>query len=130
MSMQDPIADLLTRIRNSQQARKTDTLIPFSNVKFAIAGVLKNEGYIENVQTKESEGKKYLQVYLKYYSGNPVINVIKRISKPGLRIYKSYKKLDKIRGFGVAILSTSKGIMTDRQAKELKIGGEVVCEVN
>lgn len=130
MSMQDPIADLLTQIRNSQQAKKTKITLPSSNLKFAIAKVLKEEGYIENVDVKEIDGKKQLEICLKYYSGSPVINTLKRISKPSLRVYKSYKKLAKVSGFGVAILSTSKGIMTDRQAKAIKIGGEVVCQVN
>ncbi len=130
MSMSDPIGDMLTRIRNAQLARKKSVCIPSSRVKLAITNVLKNEGYIENYLIKNDKNKKSFEVFLKYYSDVPVIESIRRISKPGLRIYKSSDNLPKImNGLGIAIVSTSKGVMTDRQARQARVGGELLCVV-
>jgi small subunit ribosomal protein S8 len=130
VSMHDPVADMLTRIRNGQQAKHQQITLVSSKLKEEIARVLKEEGYIENffVETLENNLKS-ITVKLKYYHGRPVIELIKRISRPGLRVYKSYKDLSSIPGFGVAILSTSKGIMTHISAKSKGVGGEVICEV-
>ena len=130
MSMHDPVADMLTRIRNGQGAKHQQVTLVSSKLKEEIARVLKEEGYIENffVETLENNLKS-ITVKLKYYHGRPVIELIKRISRPGLRVYKSYKDLSSIPGFGVAILSTSKGIMTHISAKSEGVGGEVICEV-
>ena len=129
MSMQDPIADLLTRIRNGQAAGKVAVSIPSSKQKLAIANLLKAEGYVSNV-TVTGDVKKVLEIELKYYQGKPVVEMIKRVSRPGLRIYKSCTELPKImNGLGIAVISTSKGIMTDRAARKSGIGGEVVCYV-
>ncbi|MBK7353343.1 MAG: 30S ribosomal protein S8 [Nitrosomonas sp.] len=131
MSMSDPIADMLTRIRNAQQSGKSNVLITFSKLKFMIAKVLKDEGYIGDFITKEHEGKKLFSIELKYYKGAPVIENISRVSKPSLRVYKENKKLPNVvNGLGIAIISTSKGVMVDRKAKELGIGGEVICTVS
>lgn len=130
MSMSDPIADMLTRIRNAQLAKKEFVDIPNSRMKQAIANVLKDEGYIDNFVTKIENGKSILQIKLKYYSGNPVIENLKRISKPGLRIYKSSQNLpDVMNGLGIAIVTTSKGVMTGKNARQLGIGGELLCVV-
>ena len=129
MSMQDPIADLLTRIRNGQAAGKVAVSMPSSKQKLAIANLLKAEGYVSNV-TVTGDVKKVLEIELKYYQGKPVVELIKRVSRPGLRIYKSCTELPKImNGLGIAVISTSKGIMTDRAARKSGIGGEVVCYV-
>ena len=130
MSMSDPIADMLTRIRNGQSADKVAVEMPFSKFKESIANVLKDEGYIK-VYSVEGEGvKKHLIVELKYYMGKPVIDKIKKVSRPGLRIYKSAEQLPRvIGGLGIAIISTSKGVMTDRTARENGQGGEVICTV-
>lgn len=130
MSMHDPVADMLTRIRNGQQAKHQQVTLASSKLKEEIARVLQEEGYIEsfNVDTLENK-QKAITIKLKYYHGKPVIELIKRISRPGLRVYKSCKDLAPIPGFGVAILSTSKGIMTHISAKQSGIGGEVICEV-
>ena len=129
MSMQDPIADLLTRIRNGQAAGKVAVSMPSSKQKLAIANLLKAEGYVSNV-TVTGNVKKVLEIELKYYQGKPVVEMIKRVSRPGLRIYKSCTELPKImNGLGIAVISTSKGIMTDRAARKSGIGGEVVCYV-
>lgn len=129
MSMQDPIADLLTRIRNGQVAGKVAVSMPSSKQKLAIANLLKAEGYVSNV-TVTGDVKKVLEIELKYYQGKPVVEMIKRVSRPGLRIYKSCTELPKImNGLGIAVISTSKGIMTDRAARKSGIGGEVVCYV-
>lgn len=129
MSMTDPIADLLTRIRNAQAAVKAEVSIPASRQKQAILNVLKDEGYIEDFRI-EGDKKPQLVVKLKYFQGEPVIEKIKRISRPGLRIYKDTASLPQIRGgLGVAIISTSRGVMTDRAARAAGIGGEVLCEV-
>ena len=129
MSMQDPIADLLPRIRNGQAAGKVAVSMPSSKQKLAIANLLKAEGYVSNV-TVTGDVKKVLEIELKYYQGKPVVEMIKRVSRPGLRIYKSCTELPKImNGLGIAVISTSKGIMTDRAARKSGIGGEVVCYV-
>jgi small subunit ribosomal protein S8 len=131
MSMTDPVADMLTRIRNAQQAKKSDVTMPSSKVKLSIADVLKNEGYIATYNVNEVDGKPVLLIALKYFDGKPVISKIDRVSRPGLRVYKSAKDLPKvIGGLGVAIVSTSKGVMADRKARELGQGGEVLCSVS
>lgn len=130
MSMSDPIADMLTRIRNAQLARKKIATMPSSRIKLAIANVLKDEGYIENYYSKNNGNKSTLEILLKYYSESPVIENIKRMSKPGLRIYKSSENLpDVMNGLGIAIVSTSKGVMTERKARAIGIGGELLCIV-
>jgi len=130
MSMSDPIADMLTRIRNGQMRNKVAVSMPSSKIKQAIASVLKDEGYIEGFNVAVVLGKPTLNVDLKYYAGQPVIEKIQRISKPGLRIYKDSENLPKVmNGLGVAILTTSKGVMTDIKAKAAGIGGEVLCYV-
>lgn len=130
MSMSDPIADMLTRIRNAQLAKKEIVDIPNSRIKQAIANVLKDEGYIENYIIKSQKNKSILEVKLKYYLGTPVIENIRRVSKPGLRIYKSCQNLtDVMNGLGIAIVTTSKGVMTGKNARQLGIGGELLCVV-
>tara|TARA_R110000772_G_scaffold242476_2_gene355073 strand:- start:146 stop:535 length:390 start_codon:yes stop_codon:yes gene_type:complete len=129
--MTDPVADMLTRIRNAQQAKKSDVTMPSSKVKLSIANVLKNEGYIATYNVSDVDGKSVLSIALKYFEGKPVISKIDRVSRPGLRVYKSAKDLPKvIGGLGVAIVSTSKGVMADRKARELGQGGEVLCSVS
>ncbi len=131
MSMSDPIADMLTRIRNAQQSRKKNVNINFSKLKYHIARVLKDEGYINDLIQIEHEGKKQFIVELKYYKDVPVIENISKVSKPSLRVYKESRKLPNVvNGLGIAIISTSKGVMVDRKAKELGIGGEVLCVVS
>ncbi len=130
MSMSDPIADMLTRIRNGQMTEKQSVRMPSSKVKKAIAQVLKDEGYIDGFLVRENEGLPEMEVALKYYAGRPVIEKIERISKPGLRIYKGRDDLPRVmNGLGVAIVSTSQGVMTDRKARSLGVGGEVLCVV-
>jgi small subunit ribosomal protein S8 len=130
MSMSDPIADMLTRIRNAQSSEKPLVAMPASRVKAAIAQVLKDEGYIEDFAVRDLEGRRTLEIGLKYYAGKPVIEKIERISRPGLRIYKPKDDLPKVmNGLGVAIVSTSHGVMTDRKARGLGVGGEVLCIV-
>ncbi len=130
MSMSDPIADMLTRIRNAQLANKETVNIPHSRIKQAIANVLKEEGYIENFIIKSENKKNTLEIKLKYYSDHPVIDTIKRVSKPGLRIYKSNLNLpDVMNGLGISIVTTSKGVMTGKNARQLGIGGELLCVV-
>lgn len=130
MSMQDPIADMLTRIRNAQMAGKGSVNIPASKLKTAISKVLQEEGYVEGFRTEELDGKPTLVVELKYYQGKPVILEIDRVSRPGLRAYAGKEELPKVRGgLGVAIVSTSKGVMTDRAARAAGVGGEVLCTV-
>ena len=127
MSMSDPIADLLTRIRNAQMVAKTSVSVPSSKVKVAIAQVLKDEGYIDGFQVKSADGKSELEIALKYYAGRPVIERIERVSRPGLRIYKNRHQLPTVmNGLGVAIVSTPRGLMTDRKARATGIGGEVI----
>ena len=130
MSMSDPIADMLTRIRNAQATDKVSVAMPASKVKLAIAKVLKDEGYIEDFAQRTLEGKNVLEIGLKYYAGKPVIEKIERVSRPGLRIYKGRDDIPRVlNGLGVAIVSTSRGVMTDRRARESGVGGEVLCIV-
>ena len=129
MSMQDPIADMLTRIRNGQMTAKQSITMPASKQKIAIAEVLKTEGYISDYYV-EGEKKRLLTIDLKYFEGSPVIEEITRISRPGLRVYRSMDELPCVRGgLGIAIVSTSEGLMTDRRARARGVGGEVICHV-
>ena len=131
MSMTDPISDMLTRIRNGQKARMVSVAMPASNAKEAVARVLKDEGYITDYTTDGEAAAKQLVVELKYFEGVPVIESIQRASRPGLRIYRGKDDLPKVLGgLGVAIVSTSAGVMSDRQAREKGIGGEVICIVS
>jgi small subunit ribosomal protein S8 len=128
--MTDPIADMLTRIRNAQSSEKKSVAMPASRLKSAIAQVLKDEGYIEDFAVREGQGKPQLEIGLKYYAGKPVIERIERVSRPGLRIYRPKDELPKVmNGLGVAIVSTSRGVMTDRKARGMGVGGEVLCIV-
>jgi small subunit ribosomal protein S8 len=130
MSMSDPIADMLTRIRNAQMVEKAVVLVPSSKVKVAIAQVLKDEGYIDGFSVKTDEGKTQLEIALKYYAGKPVIERIERVSRPGLRVYKGHGSIPQVmNGLGVAIVTTPKGVMTDRKARATGTGGEVLCYV-
>jgi small subunit ribosomal protein S8 len=130
MSMSDPIADMLTRIRNAQMVEKPTVSMPASKVKAAIAQVLKDEGYIDGFKVTNEGGKSELQIALKYYAGRPVIERIERVSKPGLRIYRGRDALPQVQnGLGVAIVTTPKGVMTDRKARATGVGGEVLCYV-
>ena len=130
MSMQDPISDMLTRVRNAQMAGKKFVDMPGSKLKAAVAQVLEDEGYISGHRVEFAEGKPRLSIELKYYNGKPVIAEIERFSKPSLRRYASKDKMPNVRGgLGVAIVSTSKGVMTDRAAKAQGVGGEVLCTV-
>ncbi len=130
MSMSDPIADMLTRIRNAQMVGQVDAKMPASKLKAAIAQVLKDEGYIEDYAVREDGTKGELRIGLKYYAGRPVIERLERVSKPGLRVYKGRHDLPRVmNGLGVAILSTSRGVMTDRKARATGVGGEVLCIV-
>jgi small subunit ribosomal protein S8 len=130
MSMSDPISDMLTRIRNAQMAEKLSVGMPSSKLKVAIAEVLKDEGYVDGFIVNENDGKPTLQIALKYYAGRPVIERIDRVSRPGLRIYKGAEDIPRVmNGLGVAIVSTPKGVMTDRKARASNIGGEVLCIV-
>ncbi len=131
MSMTDPIADFLTRIRNGQHAGKREVVMPGSKAKASIAEVLKSEGYIADFGASTADGKPVLSVELKYHRGQPVIEQLQRVSRPGLRIYKGKDELPKVLGgLGTAIVSTSKGVMTDRQAREVGEGGEIICIVS
>ena len=130
MSMSDPIADMLTRIRNAQSVNKPTVSMPASKLKGAIAGVLKDEGYIDDFAVQDKDGKAQLNISLKYYAGRPVIEKIERVSRPGLRIYRGNQDIPKVmNGLGVTIVSTSKGVMTDRKAQAAGVGGEVLCIV-
>ncbi len=130
MSMSDPIADMLTRIRNAQLSEKTSVEMPASKLKAAIAQVLKDEGYVEDFLVRQADGKPVLDISLKYYAGRPVIEKIERVSRPGLRIYKASNQLPSVmNGLGVAIVSTSRGVMTERKARASGVGGEVLCIV-
>ena len=130
MSMSDPIADMLTRIRNAQMVEKQTVTMPFSKLKSAIAKVLKDEGYIEGYAVREGE-KAELEIGLKYHAGRPVIEKIERVSRPGLRIYKGRHDLPQVmNGLGVAIVTTPQGVMTDRKARAAGVGGEVLCYVS
>ncbi|OUR89286.1 30S ribosomal protein S8 [Cycloclasticus sp. 44_32_T64] len=132
MSMSDPIADMLTRIRNAQSAEKTSVRMPFSTKKLALANILEQEGFVAgSSKIEDSKTKPELEITLKYFQGKPVIESIDRVSKPGLRIYKSKNELPKVKGgLGVAIISTSKGLLTDRAARAEGHGGEVLCYVS
>ncbi len=131
MSLQDPIADMLTRIRNGQMVKKIVVKMAFSKTKAAIAKVLEQEGYITKYDITQDSPKQVLEVYLKYYESEPVIESLKRESRPGLRLYKSCKDLPSIKGgLGISIISTCKGIMPDRKARALGLGGEVLCSVS
>lgn len=130
MSMSDPISDMLTRIRNAQMANKPSVVMPSSKLKVAIVKVLKDEGYVEDFSVGATDGKSSLEIVLKYYAGRPVIERIDRVSKPGLRIYKGADDIPRVmNGLGVAIVSTPKGVMTDRKARSSNTGGEVLCVV-
>jgi len=130
MSMTDPIADMLTRIRNGQMAEKNGVTMPSSKLKEAIARVLKDEGYIESYTVRKNGAKIELDIALKYYAGRPVIEKIERVSRPGLRIYRGTQDIPKVmNGLGVAIVSTPKGVMTDRKARSINVGGEILCVV-
>jgi small subunit ribosomal protein S8 len=130
MSMSDPIADMLTRIRNAQLVEKAVVSMPASKLKVAIAQVLQDEGYIDGFRVKAEDGKNELEIGLKYYAGRPVIERIERVSRPGLRIYKGHDAIPAVmNGLGVAIVTTPKGVMTDRKARQTGVGGEVLCYV-
>lgn len=130
MSMSDPIADMLTRIRNAQAVDKTQVTMPSSKLKVAIAQVLKDEGYIEDFAVRAEGGRTELEIALKYYAGRPVIERIERVSRPGLRIYKGKASIPQVmNGLGVAIVTTPRGVMTDRKARATGVGGEVLCYV-
>ena len=130
MSMSDPIADMLTRIRNAQRVEKAEVTMPASKLKAAIAQVLKDEGYIDGFQVVDRDGKPELRIGLKYYAGRPVIERLERVSRPGLRIYRGRDAIPQVmNGLGVAIVSTSRGVMTDRKARSQGVGGEVLCYV-
>jgi small subunit ribosomal protein S8 len=130
MSMTDPISDMLTRIRNAQAGGKTTVAIPSSKVKNAIAQVLVDEGYIDGFVVKPNDGKPQMEIALRYYAGQPVIERIERVSRPGLRVYRGASDIPKVmNGLGVAIVSTPRGVMTDRKARASGVGGEVLCIV-
>jgi small subunit ribosomal protein S8 len=130
MSMSDPIADMLTRIRNAQMVEKVSVSMPSSKLKVAIATVLRDEGYIESFEVKGEKAKPELEIALRYYAGRPVIERIERVSRPGLRVYKASNEIPQVmNGLGVTIVSTSRGVMTDRKARSEGVGGEVLCYV-
>jgi small subunit ribosomal protein S8 len=130
MSMSDPIADMLTRIRNAQSVDKAVVSMPSSKIKVAIAQVLKDEGYIDGFAVRVDDGKSQLDIALKYYAGRPVIERIERVSRPGLRVYRGREAIPAVmNGLGVAIVTTPKGVMTDRKARQTGVGGEVLCYV-
>jgi small subunit ribosomal protein S8 len=130
MSMSDPIADLLTRIRNAQMVAKTTVCVPSSKLKVAIAQVLQDEGYIDGFKVNATGGKNELEITLKYYAGRPVIERIERVSRPGLRVYRGSGAIPQVQnGLGVAIVTTPQGVMTDRKARASGVGGEVLCYV-
>ena len=130
MSMSDPIADMLTRIRNAQAVEKAVVRMPSSKLKLAIAKVLQDEGYVDGFSVIDETGKPELEITLKYYAGRPVIERIERVSRPGLRVYKGFQSIPQVmNGLGVAIVTTPKGVMTDRKARQTGVGGEVLCYV-
>jgi len=130
MSMSDPISDMLTRIRNAQASEKASVVMPSSKLKVSIAKVLKDEGYIDDFKVSQDGAKTLLEVGLRYYAGRPVIEKIERVSRPGLRIYKASRDIPQVmNGLGIAIVSTSRGVMTDRKARASGVGGEVLCIV-
>lgn len=129
MSMQDPIADMLTRVRNAQMRRQTKVTMPSSTLKVSVATVLRDEGYVHDFDVT-GDAKKELNIRLKYYRGQPVIEEVSRISRPGLRVYRAMDELPRVKaGLGIAIVSTSRGVMTDRAARQAGLGGEVLCTV-
>ncbi len=131
MSLQDPIADMLTRLRNAQAVAKKEVKMPAAKIKTAIAKVLKEEGYIEDYKVEQEDKKATLILQLKYYQGKPVIDSITRVSRPSLRVYRGKNKLPQVlNGLGIAVISTSKGVMTDRAARALGEGGEILCYVS
>lgn len=131
MTMTDPIADMLTRIRNAQRNEKAKVSMPASKIKAAIAAVLRDEGYITGYSVEDNDGKSVLTIDLKYYQGKPVISSLKRVSRPGLRIYQGRDEVPKVMGgLGIAVVSTSAGVMTDRAARKAGHGGEVICLVS
>lgn len=131
MTMQDPVSDMLTRIRNAQAVHKTEVSMPMSSLKNAIAHVLKDEGYIDGVRSETEADKSILVITLRYFEGKGVINSLERVSRPGLQVYKGKSELPKINnGLGVAVISTSKGVMSDRKARRLGEGGEILCYVS
>ncbi len=126
----DPISDMLTSIRNALAVKRETVKVPFSNLKFEIAKILEKKGFIEKAEKKETKKRKEIEIKLKYENGLPAISGLKRVSKPGQRVYLPAKKIKKVKGgYGIAIISTSKGILTDKEAKKLKVGGEVLCEI-
>lgn len=128
--MVDPIADMLNRIRNAQAAGKLDVSIPLSNINFEIGQILEKNKFVEKVEKKGRKNKKFFDIVLKYDDKTPVLSGLKRISKPGQRIYLSFHKIKSVRGgYGIAIVSTSKGLMTNKEARKQKLGGEVICEI-
>ena len=130
MRMSDPIADMLTRIRNAQMVEKVSVSMPSSKLKVAIATVLRDEGYIDSFEVKGEKAKPELEIALRYYAGRPVIERIERVSRPGLRVYKASNDIPQVmNGLGVSIVSTSRGVMTDRKARSEGVGGEVLCYV-
>ncbi|MGQ0594690.1 MAG: 30S ribosomal protein S8 [Gammaproteobacteria bacterium] len=130
MTMQDPIADMLTRIRNGQAARKAEVTMPESKQRVAIAEVLKSEGYIEDFRGEANGALKTLTITLKYFEGRPVIEDLRRVSRPGLRVYRAKDAIPKVRGgLGVTVLSTSRGVLTDREARRQGLGGEIICYI-
>jgi len=129
MSMQDPIADLFSRINNAQTRRKASVVVPSSNKKISLVSLLKDKGYIDSFNVSDSD-KPEIEIKLKYFQGDPVIKELKRISKPGLRQYSNKKEIPEINGgLGIAVVSTNKGLMTDQEAKEAGLGGELICSV-
>ena len=131
MSITDPIADMLTMIRNALAVKSSKVLVPFSKLKYELAKILEREGFVEKVEKKGRKPKKKIEIVLKYEEdGTPTISGLKRISKPGQRIYLPYKKIKRVKGgYGIAIVSTSKGLLTDKEARRQKIGGEILCEI-
>jgi len=128
--MTDPISDMLNRIKNAQAVLKTQLDVPFSNLKYEIAKILEKEGFVEKIEKKGKKTKRTIEIILKYEDKKPVISGLKRISKPGQRIYLPSKKIKKIRGgYGILIISTSKGLMTNKEARRQKLGGEIICEI-
>lgn len=128
--MTDPIADMLNRIRNAQAVSKKTVEIPSSNMKLQIAKILEREGFVQNAEVQKHKARKILEITLRYIDARPEIAGLKRVSKPGLRVYRTSREIKRIRGgYGTAIVSTSKGVMTDREAKKQNVGGEVLCEV-
>lgn len=128
--MNDPIADMLTRIRNALLTNKDEVFVPYSNIKFQIAQILKAEGYIIDIEKQEGPRGIKLRIQLKYDSGTPVISNLKRVSKPGRRIYVKRTELPKVlSGMGISIISTSRGVMTDKNARQQRLGGEIICNI-